>query len=131
MNCNKSLEDVSLRVGAAHKSEHCHSDSRVRLDLGPDNKFNTTLYNRTILTKCNYTFGMVTAFGLASKALIKNKIMLGYKVKDQGDIYFRAENRGFRSGAFEWANWKGYFDQAQVDFVTNFRKNFRYGVEVY
>lgn len=59
-----------------------------------------TLYNRTLVTQNNYTFGLVTAFGLASKALLKNKVLLAYKIKDQGDVSFRAENRGFRTGGF-------------------------------
>ena len=130
MNCNKALENVSLRVGAAHKSEHCHSDNRIRVDFASDNKHNVTLYNRTVVTKCNYTFGMMAAYALTSNVLVKNNLTFNYLVKDQGNISLRAENRGFRKEAFNWANWKGYFDQFKVDFVTNFKNNFRYGVEV-
>lgn len=33
LNCNKALENVSLRLGASNKSEHCNSDNRLRIDF--------------------------------------------------------------------------------------------------
>jgi hypothetical protein len=34
LNTNKVLENLSVRLGVAHLSEKCHSDNRIKIDLG-------------------------------------------------------------------------------------------------
>jgi hypothetical protein len=130
LNANKALENLSLRLGAAHKSEHCHSDNRLRIDFNAENKKNLTWYNRTIVTKEKFTFGLLGAYGLTNNVLVKNNFLFGYKINDDASVFLRLENKGYRKDVFNWADWKGYFDNAKVDFVNKY-KDIKYGIEVY
>lgn len=131
LNLNKSLENVSLRLGAGHKSEHCNSDNRLRIDFNSENKKAFTWYNRTTVTNKDFTFGSMVAYGISSKILLKNNLLFGYKINDDYQTFVRLENNGFRKEALDWQNWKGYFDQARVDLVSSIKdKNIKYGIEV-
>jgi len=82
LNGNKSLENISVRLGAGNISEKCQSDNRLRIDFGADSKKNFTWYNRTVLTYEKFNFGLVAAFGITQRVLLKNNLLFGYKVND-------------------------------------------------
>ena len=89
LNSSKSLENVSVRLGAANVASACHSDNRVRIDLQAEGKVNATWYNRTVITHDRLTFGLLGALGLTSNVLVKNNVLLGYKVDDNTSAFLR------------------------------------------
>lgn len=99
-------------------------------DFNAENKKNLTWYNRTIVTKEKFTFGLLGAYGLTNNVLVKNNFLFGYKINDDASVFLRLENKGYRKDVFNWADWKGYFDNAKVDFVNKY-KDIKYGIEVY
>lgn len=129
LNTNKSLENISVRLGAGNKSERCHSDNRLRIDFGADSKQNLTWYNRTVVTYDKFTFGFLAAFGISQRILLKNNLLFGYKVNDTTNASLRVQNNGYRKN-FEWTNFKGYFDSTKFDVVAKYKDNIEYGVEV-
>jgi len=90
LNLNKAFENISLRLGAGHQSEHCNSDTRLRVDFNNDNKRNFTLYNRTVVNHNKFTFGSLLVYGLTNNVLVKNNLLFGYKVNDNSDLFLRA-----------------------------------------
>jgi hypothetical protein len=89
LNSSKSLENVSVRLGAANISNGCHSDNRLRIDLHAEGKTNATWYNRTIVTHDRLTFGILGAYCLTNNILVKNNVLLGYKVDDKSSAFLR------------------------------------------
>jgi len=63
----------------------------------------------------------MAAYGFSNNALIKNNLLFGYKLNDTASTFLRVENTGFRKGAFDWTNVKGYFDSVKVDFVNKYQ----------
>lgn len=129
LNSNKSLENLSLRLGAGNKSERCHSDNRLRIDFAPEGKRTLTWYNRTVVTYDKFTFGLLAAYGISSRVLLKNNLLFGYKVNDTTNASLRVENNGYRKD-FDWANFRGYFDNVRADVVSKYKDNIEYGLEV-
>lgn len=130
LNSNKSLENISLRLGAANKSEHCHSDNRLKVDFASDKSQNLTWYNRTIVNHQKFSFGIMAAYGITKNLLVKNNLLFGYKVNDTANASLRIQNNGYRKDAFDWKNFKGYFDTIKVDFTNKHQSNLTYGFEV-
>lgn len=128
LNATKSLENISLRLGAAHLGNTCHTDNRLKIDFNGDNK-NITWYNRTVVTKDKFTFGVLGAYGVTSHVLVKNNLLFGYKVDDNTSAFFRLSNNGYRKTGFNWGDLSGYFDNLNLDVVTSF-KDWKYGVQV-
>lgn len=89
LNSSKSIENVSVRLGAANISDGCHSDNRLKIDLQAEGKTNATWYNRTIVTHDRLTFGILGAFSLTNNVLAKNNVLLGYKVDDKSSAFLR------------------------------------------
>jgi hypothetical protein len=110
-------------LGAANSAPKCHSDTRLRVDFNADNKRNLTLYNRTVVTHDKFTFGLLAAYGITHNVLVKNNLLFGYKINDTTNASLRVENNGYRKDNFDWANWKGYFDNIRVDAVSKYRDN--------
>jgi hypothetical protein len=79
---NKVLQNLTLRLGAAHQSKNCNSDNRIRVDFNPDNQKSLTWYNRTVIKHDKFTFGAVTAYGITSNVLVKNNLLFGYKINE-------------------------------------------------
>jgi hypothetical protein len=129
LNTSKTLDNVSLRLGAAHLDKVCHSDNRLRVDYKSDNEYNLTWYNRTVVTHDKLTFGLVGAYGLTSHVLVKNNLLFGYKVNDDTTSFLRAENNGYRKTGFNWGDASGYFDVLKLDVVSSF-KGWKWGFEV-
>lgn len=82
------------------------------------------------MTYNKFTFGLLAAYGITQNVLVKNNLLFGYKVNDTVNGSLRLENKGFRKDNFDWANAKGYFDQAKVDVVGKYQNNIEYGLEV-
>lgn len=129
INATKSLENISIRLGAAHLHSVCHSDNRVKIDHNADGRNNLTWYNRTVATQDKFTFGVLGAYGISSNVLVKNNLLVGYKLDDNTNAFLRLENNGFRKGGFNWADASGYFDHVKLDVVSSFR-GWKWGVEV-
>lgn len=132
LNASKSIENISLRLGAIHLSESCHSDNRIKIDFLAENKKNVIWYNRTIVTKNDFTFGLLGAYGLTNNVLVKNNFLFGYKLGDSNNTsaFLRLENNGYRKTSHNWSDAKAYFDNIKVDVVSSY-KDFKYGVEVF
>ena len=123
-NANKSLENMSVRVGATHLGGKCHSDNRIKYD-----RQNYTWYNRTLVNHNKFSFGLLGAYGFANNVLVKNNLFLGYQVDENSSLFLRMENDGYRSSAFNGGDWKNYFDHVKVDWVSKYQ-GVKYGVEV-
>jgi hypothetical protein len=80
INATKSLENISVRVGAAHLSDVCNSDNRLKIDHNADGRNCYTWYNRTVVRHDKCVFGMLTAVGLTSQVLAKNNLLFGYNL---------------------------------------------------
>ena len=130
INTTKSLENMSLRIGAAHLDSKCHSDNRLRIDYNADGNNSLTWYNRTVVTHDKLTFGLLGAYGLTSHVLVKNNILLGYKIDDKTNTYLRLENNGYRKTGFNWGDFGGYFDHLKLDVVSSFN-GWKWGLEVF
>lgn len=89
INATKALENISIRVGAAHLSSACHSDNRLKIDHNADGKNNLTWYNRTVATQDKFTFGLLGAYGISSNVLVKNNLLVGYKIDDTTNAFLR------------------------------------------
>ena len=131
LNCNKALENLSLRLGAAHISKHCNSDNRLKIDFDNGGRNNLTFYNRTLVNHEKIYFGLMAAYNITNNILVKNNVLLGYQVNPTSNAYVRLENRGFRKDAFNWADLARYFDTARIDFISTHNLNVKYGVEVH
>lgn len=128
VNATKSLKDLSYRVGVAHLSKVCNSDSRLRVKKG-ESETEVTLYNRTTVTHNKFTFGVVGAYEVARNLISKNSILLGYKVDDKTSVYLRAEN-GFRKSPIALSDWKNYFDHFKFDAISSIDSETKVGLEV-
>ncbi len=106
----------------------CHSDNRLKIDFNGDNK-NLTWYNRTVVTKDKFTFGILGAYGLTSHVLVKNSLLFGYKHDSNTSAYLRLHNNGFRRTAFNWGDLSGYFDTLKIDVISSIN-DLKYGLEV-
>jgi hypothetical protein len=115
-------------VGAANLSERCHSDNRLKVDLNGDSK-NITWYNRTVVTHDKFTLGLLGAYGITNHVLVKNNILLGYRLDANSSAYLRLLNNGYRKTGFNWGDLSGYFDHIKLDFVSTYR-DWKYGLEV-
>jgi len=120
INTNKSLEDLSLRIGASHLGDKCHSDNRLKIDLGSEERKNVTWYNRTLVYQNKFTFGLLGAYGISHNVIAKNNLLVGYKIDDKSTVFFRAENDGYRKGSFDLCDWRAYFDTIKLDFVSSY-----------
>jgi hypothetical protein len=129
-NATKSLENISLRLGAAHLSDTCNSDNRLKIDHNADGGNCYTWYNRTVVTEGKYVFGMLTAYGLTSHVLSKNNLLFGYNIDENTSAYLRLENQGYRKAGFNWGDASAYFDHLKLDTVSSYR-GWRWGVEVF
>ena len=129
LSATKSLENVQVRLGAAHPGEKCHTDNRLKVDLNPENR-NATWYHRTVLTQDKYTFGVLSAYGLLNHVLVKNSILLGYKHDANTSLFLRFLNNGYRKTGFNWSDGSGYFDNIKLDFVSSLN-DLKYGLEVH
>jgi len=89
LNSSKSLENISVRLGAANSAGKCHSDTRLRVDFNTDNKRNLTLYNRTVVTHDKFTFGLLAAYGITHNVLVKNNLLFGFKVNETTNASLR------------------------------------------
>ena len=128
-NATKTLENISVRLGAAHLSNTCNSDNRLKIDHNADGKNSYTWYNRTVVTEGNHVFGLLTAYGLTNHVLSKNNLLFGYNIDQNSSVYIRLENNGYRKAGFNWADASGYFDHLKLDTVSSYR-GYRLGVEV-
>lgn len=127
LNATKNLDNVSVRLGATNLNKVCHSDNRLKFD-SKDPK-NMTWYNRTIVNKNKFTFGLLGAYGFANNVLVKNNILLGYEINESSSAFLRLENDGYRSTGFDWGYWPGYFDHIKVSFVSR-QKDIKCGLQV-
>lgn len=129
VNTAKSLENISLRIGAAHLNSKCHSDNRLRIDYNADGNNSLTWYNRTVVTHDKLTFGVLGAYGVTSNVLVKNNILLGYKIDDSTNTFLRLENNGYRKTGFNWGDLSGYFDVLKLDVVSSVN-GWKWGLQV-
>lgn len=129
LNTTKSLENISVRLGAAHLDSVCHSDNRLRIDYNADSSNSLTWYNRTVVNHDKFTFGVLGAYGLTSHILVKNNLLFGYKVDSNTTTYLRLENNGYRKVGFNWGDFSGYFDSVKFDVISSF-KGWKWGLEV-
>lgn len=128
LSATKALENVTLRLGAAHLGAKCHTDNRLKVDVNPENR-NATWYNRTVVTHDKFTFGVLGAYGLLNHVLVKNNLLFGYKVNDSTNTYLRLINNGYRKTGFNWTDAKGYFDSIKLDLITSVN-DWKVGLEV-
>jgi len=70
--------------------ERCHSDNRIKIDLGAESRHNVTWYNRTLCNYEKFTFGLLGAYGIVHNVLVKNNVMVGYKFDENRSVYLRA-----------------------------------------
>lgn len=95
LNVTKTLSNASLRLGAAHKSQNCNSDNRLKVDF-QDDKHNLTWYNRTVVTKDKFTFGNMFVYNISQQILAKTNFLFGYKGDKDIDVFLRVENNDYR-----------------------------------
>lgn len=76
LNANKSINNVSLRLGAHFLANNVNSDNRLKIDTAGE----ATWYNRTVYNKDKFRVGSLTAIGINRIALAKNSFFLGYKL---------------------------------------------------
>ena len=76
LNANKSINNVSLRLGAHFLANDVNSDNRLKIDTAGE----ATWYNRTVYTKEKVRFGSLTAFGFGKNVIAKNSFFLGYQI---------------------------------------------------
>ena len=130
LNVSKTLTNASLRFGAAHKSQHCNSDSRVKVDFLDENKYDLTWYNRAVVTKDKFTFGKMTVFNISSKVLAKTNFLFGYKVNDKVDAFLRIENNDYRKHKWGIKEITQHLDTFKFDIVGKHDEKVKYGLEV-
>lgn len=88
-NTSKSLNNLSVRLGAHSFSERLNSDNRLKFDYSADGSPSITWYNRTVYTQDKWSIGVLTAIG---KVLAKNNVFVGYKIDGSSSVSLRAEN---------------------------------------
>lgn len=130
LNSSKSLQNVSLRLGAAHKSEHCSSDNRLRVDFHDERRQSYTWYHRTMVNHEKFTFGLLGVYGITHNVMAKTSLLLGYEIKPDRNVYLRVENDKFRSNHWGFNEIADHLDLFRVDYVARYNESTRYGVEV-
>lgn len=78
-----------MKLGVGHDSEHCHSDNRLKVSLGGEEK-SYYWYNRTMVNHGKFRFGLVSCVDILGKVLQKNNILLGYEHDENNKVYLRA-----------------------------------------
>lgn len=129
LNASKSLENISIRLGAAHLDNVCNSDNRLKIDHNADGKNGLTWYNRTVVTKDKLTFGLLGAYGITNHVLVKNNLLFGYKIDDNTSTFIRLDSGDYRKAGFNWGDFSGYFNSLKLDAVSTFR-GWKWGFEV-
>lgn len=100
-NTSKSLNNLSVRIGAHSLSERINTDNRLKFDYSADGSPTTTWYNRSVFSQNGLTLGALTAVEFRRKVLAKNNIFLGYKIDDNSSVSLRVENDGYRKDPFD------------------------------
>jgi hypothetical protein len=97
VNVSKSLNNLSVRLGAHSLSAKLNSDNRFKFDYSADGQLpSVTWYNRTLYNRDNFVFGSLTAVGISRQIIAKNNFFIGYRHKDKHNFFLRAENDGYR-----------------------------------
>ena len=134
-NTSKSLNNLSVRLGAHSFSERVNSDNRLKFDYSADGSPSTTWYNRTVFVQDRLSFGVLAAVGLSKKVLVKNNIFVGYKIDDSSSVSLRAENDGYRKDQNDFDLLKilgqphQIFDHVKLDYIKKV-EDVKVGVEV-
>lgn len=132
-NTSKSLNNLSVRLGAHSFSERVNTDNRLKFDFSADGSPSTTWYNRTVYSQDKLSLGVLAAVGLSKKVLAKNNLFVGYKIDDSSSISLRAENEGYRKDQLDWTKIAGQpqqlFDHIKLDYVKKI-DDIKVGVEV-
>lgn len=130
LNANKSINNVSLRLGAHFLNNNVNSDNRIKVDTNGE----LTWYNRTVYSKDKIRFGSLTALGFNRKLLAKNSFFFGYRLDEKSHFFVRAQNEGFRKDSLSIENLSSrphqIFDHFNFDFVSSYQDSLKYGVEV-
>jgi len=108
--------------------EKCHSDNRLKFDLGSIGNQNITYYNRTICHYDKLSFGILAAYGILQNILVKNNVLVGYKFDDKASAFLRLENEGYRQTANP-REWNAYFDSVKLDFIWKHDARIKLGGE--
>ena len=82
INSNKLLNNISLKAGVLHDSQHCHSDNRLKVSL-QQNENQWHWYHRTTIYHNKYTFGLLGVLDISKKVLQKNAVLFGYRVDEK------------------------------------------------
>ena len=134
VNTSKALSKLNVRVGAHALSDKLNSDNRFKFDYSDNSSPNTTWYNRTLYNQDKFTFGLVSAFAFSRRAIVKNDFLIGYRVDDKSSFFLRAETDGYRKEGLTFSditnNPKSLVDKFRLDFVSAYKQDVKYGVEV-
>lgn len=126
LSFNRQLNHLSLRLGVNHVSENLHSD--VRFKINNQEKVDTIISTRNLYTTNKFTWGVIGAFSVGSWILLQNSLLVGYKVDDKNDLYFRTENETFRRNNPE--SFQDWFSQFILNGVSKINDKTKIGGEV-
>lgn len=127
LNSNKLLNNISLKAGVLHDSEHCHSDNRLKVSL-QQNGNQWHWYHRTTIYHNKYTFGLLGVLDISNKILQKNAALFGYRVDANNEFFLRAQAKGFRKTAPKQS--AEFFDYILADYIKRIDDKSRVGIEV-
>lgn len=68
-------------------------------------------------------------FNITNQILSKTNFLLGYKVNDKIDAFFRVENNDYRKSQWKLADVANHLDSYRLDFVAKHDDKIKYGLE--
>ena len=79
-------------------------------------------------TTNKFTWGVIGAFSVGSWILLQNCLLVGYKINDKNDLYFRTENETFRRNNPE--NFQDWFSHFIFNGVSKINDKTKVGGEI-
>lgn len=123
VSSNRALNNVVLKAGLGHKSEHCNSDNRIRYRIAEGDWH---LYHRTTVLHNKFTFGIVGVLDVFNKVLQKNNLLVGYQVNEKSNLFLRAEVNGFRRSNPDSVS--SVFDMLTADYILKLNDKSKVGI---
>lgn len=101
----------------------------MRFKINNQEKVDTIISTRNLYTTNKFTWGVIGAFSVGSWILLQNCLLVGYKINDKNDLYFRTENETFRRNNPE--NFQDWFSHFIFNGVSKINDKTKVGGEVF
>lgn len=125
MNSNKSIQNLILKLGVHHFSEHCNSDNRLKVEFGANPSYRW--YHRTEVKHNNCGLGLLGVYNISSNVIENNGLMFKYNHQKKHEFWIRFLS-GWRTEKPESLGINTLFPTSIVDYVAKINDTTKVGL---